>query len=63
MNAGILGNPSYERYLCASSTLREDDVDPRPREMSPSDKNEILRAVDSQAKVLSNPHTAVDILD
>jgi hypothetical protein len=31
--------------------------------MTPSDKNNVLHAVESQAEIFSDPHTAVDILD
>jgi hypothetical protein len=31
--------------------------------MAPSDKNDILHAIDAQATILSDLHTVVDIID
>jgi len=42
--------------------LRENDAGPRPREMTPSGKNDILRA-DSTAQILSDLETLVDMVD
>ena len=63
MDDGIPGHLGYKRDLCASSVFRENRSDPRLRQMTPSDKYDIFRAVDSQASLLGEPHAVEDIFD
>jgi hypothetical protein len=63
MDDRIPGHSDTERYLCTIPAFRENGSDPRPCEMTPSDKNNIFHAVDPQASVLSEPHTIIDIFD
>jgi len=62
-NAGIPGHLRYERYPCACPVLGEEDADPRSREMTPGDENDILHAVDPQAEIVGDLHAVVDVLD
>ncbi len=52
-----------ERYLCASSVLREGDIDPRPGKMTPSHKDDIFHAVDPTTKVRRHLEAGVNILE
>jgi hypothetical protein len=62
-DAGIPGRLRYERYPCACAVLGEEDTDPRSREMTPGDENDVLHAVDPQAEVVGDLHAVVDVLD
>jgi len=59
----IPGHLSFKRYLGASAAPRESDVNPRPCEMTPSDKNDIPHVVNTTTKSLSNLETVIDILE
>jgi hypothetical protein len=63
MDDGIIGPLGYKRDLCASPGFRENGSGPRPRQMTASDKNDILHAVDTQASLLDEPHAVIDIFD
>lgn len=59
---GISRHSNSKRHLFDSRVLRESNVDPRPRNMTPSNENDIFHTGDSQAKILSDLETVVDIL-
>jgi hypothetical protein len=60
---GISGHSDTERDPPASPASRENGSGPRSREMTPGDKNNIFHATDSQASLLSKPHTVIDMFD
>jgi hypothetical protein len=49
--------------LGAFATPRESDVDPRPREVTARDKNDISHVVDITSKSLGDLETVIDILE
>ena len=49
--------------LLCTPAFRENCSGPRPRQMTPSDKNDIFHVVDSQASLLGEPHAVIDIVD
>lgn len=63
MDIRISERSNFKRYLCASKALRESDADPRPCEMTPSDKDDVLHAVDATTQILSDPEAVIDVLD
>jgi len=63
MDVGIPRHSGYECDLCASPAIRENGSDPRPRQMTSCDKNDVFHAVDPQAFLLSKSHTVMDIFD
>jgi hypothetical protein len=63
MDDGIPGLSDSKRDLCGFPAFGENGSDPRLREMTPSNKNDIFHTADPQASLLSEPHTAIDIFD
>ena len=57
------GRLRRERYLCARPALREEDADPRAREVTPGDEDDVLHAVDPQAEIVGDLHAVVDVAD
>jgi hypothetical protein len=59
------GRLGYKRDLCTSPAraIRENGSDPRHRQVTPSYKNDIFHAVDSQAPLLREPHAVIDVAD
>jgi len=58
----VSGHLNFERYLGACAAPRESDIDPRPCEMTPSDKDDIPHIVDTTSKSVSDLETVIDIL-
>jgi hypothetical protein len=63
INVVTSGDRNLKRYLGASAATRKGNVDPRPCEITPGDKDDVTRVVDSTPQSLSDPETAIDILD
>jgi len=63
MDGGIPGHSGGKRDPCASSAFRENGSNPRLREMTPSNENNIFHGIDPESLLLSKPHTIINIPD
>jgi hypothetical protein len=63
MDDRIYGSLDCERDSRAFLAFRENGSDPRLREMTPGNKDNIFHAADPQASLLGKTHAGVDIFD
>jgi hypothetical protein len=63
MDDGVPGRLDCERDARAFLAFRENGSDPRLREMTPSDENNIFHAADPQASLLGKTHTSMNVFD